>query len=737
MSWKTIRCRASVDMAVHGTGVDRRVGTRWAIATFGTFAVFAAASLPGTRAAAPDVDADDGLDEIIVTAGKRPEPLQKTPAAITVLTGDTLIAEQITDIRAAQNFVPSVRFQQENAATEIYIRGVGSTLDFPQITPPNVFNMNGIPVPREATGAPLYDVDQLEVLPGPQGTLYGSSALGGAVNVNFRRPSADPSASLQIEAGNYGLAHVSAAGGLPVSSTLAVRGAVDSLQHEGYETSGADSERNLAGRLSASYQPTADVSLYAWGSTVAEDGHPPNLVPRGINPLTGALQPNSYLTSNPWNDEFPAPYAAALPFGQPRAEGQHDTDTMAGGELAATLAADTTLTWIPSYLRVETSPNYWLGAFPGNESNNYRQVTNELRLAAVCPWGAWLGGLYAYDLDSNGTFTFGSFTPGEGVPVSIVSLNRLTGEAAFGQVTVDLGSQWRLIVGGRYSRDDRIGRGDFDTGAGLAPYTYARNFTHADYKAGIDYEVAPHVMLYAVTQTGYQPGTFNAFASTPSLNNAVNQATLTAYTAGVKSRMGDLGLTLNDEFFYYDYRGLFASAYNTVLNSDQTFNAQKTEIYGNQWDFIYEPGGSDQLSVSVGYLHARNVQFTLPDGGNFDGYQLQYAPDWTVSAGYHHDFAQGGGYWRLAANTRYEDSFYADFSHTPGGRQAPYIKTDASLTYTATRGGWTVGAWVKNVSNIAVIAATAGGSNLPALAQGATAFLEPPRTFGLRVTWTR
>ena len=698
-----------------------------------------AMALPaGAHAAEPDTGAAEPPGEILVTAGKRTEPLQKTPAAITVLSGEGLIADQITDIRAAQDFVPSVRFQQENAATEIYIRGVGSTLDFPQISSPNVFNFNGIPVPREATGAPLFDVDQLEVLPGPQGTLYGSSALGGAVNVNFRRPGAGAPSSLVVEAGDYGLARVSAAADLPLGSTLALRAAGQSLQHAGYETSGADSRRNLAGRLSALYQPASDVKLYAWGSTVTEDGHPPNLVPRGINAASGAAQPNAYLTANAWNDQFPAPYAAILPFGQPRAEGQRNTSTVLGGEADAMLAGNTTLTWVPSYLRVRTSPDYWLGAFPGNESNNYRQVTNELRAVQTHAWGEWLAGLYAYDLDSNGTFTFGSFTPGDGFPVSIVTVNRLSGEAVFGQLTLDLSPQWRLVAGGRDSVDARTGDGNFASGGGLAPYTYRRSFNHADYKAGLDYDLTPQVMLYAVTQTGYQPGTFNAFASTPTASNAVNQATLTAWTAGAKSRIAATGLQVNDEVFYYDYRGLFASAYNTMLNSNQTFNAQQTEIYGDQLDILYRPTGQDQLNLSVGYLHARNVRFTLPDSGrNFDGYQLQYAPDWTLNAGIHHDFGWRSGAWRLAANSRYEDSFYADFSHTPGGRQAPYVKTDASLTYIAARGGFTAGAWVKNIGNAAVIAATAGGSNLPLLAQGATAFLEQPRTFGLRVTWTR
>ena len=278
------------------------------------------------------------------------------------------------------------------------------------------------------------------------------------------------------------------------------------------------------------------MSAYLWGSSVSKDGHPPNLVPKGINPATGKLDPNSYLTSNPWNDQFPAPYAQNLPYGQPRAERQSYYNRMAGGQIDLKIAGDTALTWIPSYLSVATSPDYWLGAFPGNESNNYRQITNELRATATQPWGTWLAGLYAYDLDSNGTFTFGSFTPGMGTPVSVIDFNRIEGEAVFGQLTFNLARDLRWTVGGRYSLDDRIGNGQFAAGTALAPFTYGHNFRHADYKAGIDYDVAPRVMLYAATQTSYQPGTFNTFASTPTASNGVNQATLEAYTAGAKSR---------------------------------------------------------------------------------------------------------------------------------------------------------------------------------------------------------
>ncbi|MDH3266375.1 MAG: TonB-dependent receptor plug domain-containing protein, partial [Gammaproteobacteria bacterium] len=129
------------------------------------------------------------FDEIVVTSQKRTQLLQDTAAAVSVISGDTLVGRGITTLADAQNLVPSIRLQKESASTEIYIRGVGSTLDLPMIEPPNAYNINGVYVPREVTSASLIDVERMEFLPGPQGTLYGRGAIGGVINTMTRRPS--------------------------------------------------------------------------------------------------------------------------------------------------------------------------------------------------------------------------------------------------------------------------------------------------------------------------------------------------------------------------------------------------------------------------------------------------------------------------------------------------------------------------------------------------------------------
>jgi iron complex outermembrane receptor protein len=673
------------------------------------------------------------VGEIVVTAQKQSQSLQKAPVAITAIDSKALTSAGVTDIRAAQAFVPSVRFQQQNAATEIYIRGVGSTLDFPQVDPPNAFHFNGIYVPREGTSVPIYDVSQLEVLPGPQGTLYGRSALGGVVNVSLNRPTNKMETRILAEVGNYSMFHTTFVQNVPVSDTLSIRGAFDYNRHSGYMRSGADSADTWGARLSLEYKPSSEFTAYLWGAFVDKSGSPPNLVAKGVTP-TGALSVGSFIQNDPYNDLLPPALLAISPFGQVNARDMKYDNRMFGGQFDWRIADNATLTYIPSYLKFNVDVGYWLSGLPSNKNDHFEQTTHELRASGKHNWGSWLIGLYGYNMTSKGEFFVASFD-NTGFPVSLIDRNRIKGIAGFGQLTYNITDNFHVTGGGRYSVDTRTGRGRFFNGIGILPFTSNQTYKHFDFKLGFNYAVAPGTMLYATVETGYQPGTYNTFASTPTVSNRVGAANLTAYTAGLKVRFADNKVTWNNEFYYYDYSDLFASAYNTVLNTTQTFNAKKVEIYGVQSDLIFNAGDNDRFNVTLGYLHARNKDFTLPDGtANFDGLQLQYAPDWTISAGYHHDFQMAKGYLRAQVSTRYESSFFADFSHTPGGKQGNYTKTDLSMTYYSEDDKWSLGAWVKNIENEAVIAATAGGSNFPANLQGATSYLEAPRTFGVRGT---
>jgi iron complex outermembrane recepter protein len=663
----------------------------------------------------------EGLEIITVTAQKIEQDLQKTAAAITAVTGEVLISAGIQDIRGVQNLMPSVRFQAENASTEIYVRGVGSTLDLPNIEPPTAFNFNGVYIPREGNSVGLFDIRRIELLPGPQGTLYGRAALGGTVNVEFNRPTSELETSGILEVGNYSLLHGTVVQNLPVTDTFAVRAAFNYIEHDGYLATGADSKQDYAGRLSGLYQPTAALDVHVWVHGAKKDGRSPNLVRRGFNDGTFDGDPNAFDHGDPWNDVITAEAPSASP---------QDYENLVIGAQVDWDLGDMTLTYIPGYFYLDWAADYWLEDIPAFLSAHYNQLTQELRLAGQAGDRLqWLTGLYAYRVSNDGDFIVGGF------PLAQIAENRLEGVAVFGEATYAVTDAVRVTAGGRISSDTREGRGQTAFGQ---PFDADEDYDNVDWKIGVEADFSTASMVYGNIQTGYQPGTYNLFPATPDQSNLVRSASLTAYALGVKNRFFGQRLQVNNELFYYDYEDLLVQSFNLNTALLTTFNASETEIYGNQLDILFETGSQGLVNLSVGYLHAEYDQFVVPASVNigtsqrdFGGYPLQYAPEWTISAGYQHDFHVGPGRLRARAETRYEDSFWGTFAQNRGTEQDDYFKTDASITYFDRGDVWSVGLWVKNIENVAVLAATTTGQFGPY----GNAFIEPPRTYGARFTF--
>src|ERR1700691_3665118 len=191
------------------------------------------AGVLATPARADAPAANDALAEITVTAEKQSENLQKAAAEVTAIPADILIDAGITDLRQAQMIVPSVRFQAEGNNTQVFIRGVGANLDFANVEPNVSFNLGNIYMPREATSAAFFDIAQLEVLPGTQGTLYGRSAIGGTVNITPTKPGFNNDGQINLDVGNYAAVHVTETQNFMVSQTVALRAAIDYDRNSG------------------------------------------------------------------------------------------------------------------------------------------------------------------------------------------------------------------------------------------------------------------------------------------------------------------------------------------------------------------------------------------------------------------------------------------------------------------------------------------------------------------------
>ena len=251
------------------------------------------------------------LSEIVVTAEKRTENIEKAPVTVSVVSGEDLTIRGIDDISEATVMFPSVKFGQISGTTHLYIRGIGAEQDRASIDPLSAMTENGINIPREATGNDIYDVSAVEVLPGPQSTLYGASAAGGIVSVVDNRPVNKEGGYAIFETGNYDLKHVTAVENMPLNDVFYVRAAFDDVVHDGYETSGAQAQDELGARISAVYAPSKDFNGYMWYSYNHTGGEPANTVT-----LLGTSGNHTFADPNhPWNDSLCTPSGAGAPLG--------------------------------------------------------------------------------------------------------------------------------------------------------------------------------------------------------------------------------------------------------------------------------------------------------------------------------------------------------------------------------------------------------------------------------------
>lgn len=666
-----------------------------------------------------------GLEEITVVAQKRESLLQKTPAAITAISEERLITDGITDLRRAQMYVPGVRFQAEGNNTQVFIRGVGSNLDFANVEASVGFILNGLYIPREGTVGAFFDLAQLEVLPGPQGTLYGRSSIGGNIVASFNRPDHDYSGSVLVEAGNNDLVHVSYAQNVPVSKTLALRAAVDYAQDDGIMRTGAASKDDTGIRLSALYTPAEDFSVYVWGQSARKDGHPQNLVNKGLDPKTFQYSENEFLTSDPWDDRRSPPFA---PFGFPKTEHQKYESYIVGAEVNWDVG-DLRLTYVPGYFNLKSNPYFWIGDILANLPAEYEQQSHELRASKELDRHRWMVGVYLYRVENSGNQRLFVNQPFAFLQTNILD-NRIDNAATFGEYEYSWTDSLRLTLGGRFSYDERKANGLAPDQLGAAPWDFHKDYQQFDWKVGLDYDVTEDILLYGGIQTGSKPGTYNELPETPTFDNAVDPTDLLAYTVGMKSTLMDASVNLNLEAFYYDYSDLAIQAYDVSAPFNPQFTADKVEIYGMQLDLKWRLGEQSMFDLNMSYTHARNEDFVTPAGDDFSGYQTPYSPDWTALLRYQYVIPMSGGDLVARLSARYESSWYADYAHNPGVRQQSYWKEDVSLTYES-NANWTIGLWANNLSDEPVMAAAAG-QGIPG---PASTYLEDPFMAGIRATY--
>jgi iron complex outermembrane receptor protein len=673
-------------------------------------------------APAPDDAANPGLAEIVVTAEKRSETAQRLPAAVSVMTEDVLVQHEVVDLLGIQNLLPSAKMNYESSVIQVFIRGVGSQLDQPFIPTSVGLNLNDAPVCRYCAAGSFYDIQRVEVLPGPQGTLYGSSAIGGVVNVVTNRPTHEWMTDATIDYGNFNTRHETVVQNVPVTPNWSLRAAADFYDDDGFNNNGTYDQHSKASRLSSLYTE-GDVSAFLTGSFYVDNFRPSPVQYLPI-PAGGAY---SYPATELATKEFYPPNGLSYGYGNSYSE-----SSMLAGQFDLTLG-DIVLSYLPAAIHAFVGGDRDILGFVAPTTASVKQYSNELRASSSTGKINWIAGLYQLWNHSTYDIVFGPNLSG----MDTDTTNR--SYAAFGQLTYSVSDRARLTAGVRESKDSlESPQSDviFPTatlGRGTIPFTFNHSWNRFQWKVGGEYDVARDSMLYLNVQTGYNPGTFRTAPGVE--GQAVDPQTMLGYTAGMKNLFLDGRLRFNVEGFYYNYKNLLVNSLNFNTGILSTNNAPDTHIKGVQVDLDATPLRKLQLTASLAYLDAKFTDFEAGVPGdvtNYAGYQLPFAPDFTATLSAQYSFELAGkGTLRPGVSTYISSSYWTIFSHTSNLYQPSYTKTDLNLTYYSPGERWDIGGYVKNLENTA--SQGAGSETGRPYPYAGSAYFDAPRQFGVKL----
>jgi iron complex outermembrane receptor protein len=703
--------------------------------------------------------AGDVLQEITVTAQKREQSLQSVGISITALDGAALNKLGLTDVTSLANQVPGMQFNQFSPTITVYnLRGVSQN-DFSdhQEAPIAVYSDDAYVGSMGALAGTMYDLDRVEVLRGPQGTLFGRNATGGLIQYVSQKPKFDDEGYVSATGGNYGTGNSEGAINTVLSNTLAARLSFATDYHDGYVTNrlgpSVGNEREYSGRLQFLFKPSdrGEILLkihgveddHGTGAAYSWSASTPDKTGRGvpIGPTSTANCPDIYGGCTPGGDIFGYRNTSTSPFNQAYSTTGIFNRTVGGATLHATWNFDPfTLTSVTDYLRMEKryeedSVPEPTAVFLFNTLQHYHQLSQELRLNGGSDALKWIGGLYFLDYhmrDYEGPISI----PLLGGNSNNAFVLTTQSQAAFGQVEYDFSPNLTGIIGARYSSDQKT----FDYGFYNAPavpiiYTPATNPTAAQTfdsetgKVELDYKLYSESMLYASVNRGAKGGGWSApsFGGVDPSTLPYKQETLTNYEVGEKLTFWDGRARLNSSVFYYNYQnyqGFFVQGLTTVVKNVDA------DVKGAEIEFAWTPIRGANLQLGVSHLEAEAKNVPLAVGGMVDTWMPQ-APRWSINSSARYEWAVPVGRLALEADSKWNGSQYMELLNAAADYERPYVVTNARITFYSGDGRWEVAGWIRNLADRWY---RVYGADISAFGFE-TSVYGPPRTYGATVTY--
>ena len=746
---------------------------------FGAVASAQTVTQPAAGAVDTQKAQDTTLGQVVVTAQRRSEILSQTPIAASVLSGTELAEKGVVSADSLQFVSPSVVVNNFGEGLEFNIRGIGKAETSAVTTTGVITYRDGVPsFPGFFQGEPYYDVANIQILRGPQGTVVGQNSTGGAVFVNTNNPviGAGYNGFVSASYGNYKDIGVQGALNLPIGDTFAARIALfDERRDSFYNITGPNGAaytgnpgnvHQRAARISLLWEPTDNLGILWKTDSVDLDmgAYVASKPQNGFSTIPGTNTPNPYY-SDLFNVTANAPQEAHDKFVRSILKVEYAADS--GIKLRSiTGYGKGTSKWVADFDGTANgipALGPWV-AVPGNKTTygntEETQISQEFNI--ISPDNqrvTWLLGAFAlrntYDFPApDGTFEINydtSLAIGPYAPYYKYQFNGSVpqrSQAVFGQIGFALTPNLKLDLGAR-STNSSSGNVLTINQVGTAiiqdQTTEERN---SSYKVSLGWKINPNNYLYALTATGFKPGGMNLKIAPALPADAFTKETIKSFEAGWKSNFdgGKGHLTMSG--FYNDYDGFQVSvAYPLSPTFPVIGNAAgTTRVSGFEAEADYKigaltlGGGISVVDSSLGQFYAvdqrfLNVPACNPNVGpasvscvNLQGRQLTYSPPFTYNVSAKYDLALWGGKLTTTVNFGHVAEQWASLFQNAlyGDRLAERNILGAQLTYQ--RGGTSVTAYGTNLTNQQYVAAhwLVSSGNLD--------FAGPPRQYGVKLT---
>lgn len=672
--------------------------------------VVAGFCLAGSPQFATAASADPELEEIIVTAQKRAERLQDVPLAVSAFGTQQLEDGKVQSILNLDGKIPNVVLAPVGAfafAGAFSIRGIGFADVESSFEPTVGLDIDGVYLARNVGAVQdFFDIDQVTVLRGPQGTLYGRNTIGGVVSIRTKRPGQEFHAQAQGTLGSYERRELRAAVEGPIApGVLSVRVSGMAKHFGGFYRN--DDGRDLgkesvgAGRATVVFTPSDrfDATLIVDHSNDTGTG----------NALANASLPTQLLATI-------AP-ADADGFHSHVGDNLRSNVLTTGETLEANWdTGPVKLTSITGYRDMKTFTD---SDFDGEHvrflevirSESHRQFSQELRVAPTeFDKLKYVVGAYyqnqRYDV-SNGQFGSAFGSPNGGSTLYAGQTARSL--ALFGQFDYTI-NDLTLTLGGRYSKDSK--RFNIQPLFNPASQIFSTDFSDFSPKAALSYAWTPDVLTYFQYSRGFRSGGFNGRAGSFAAVGPYDSETVDSYEAGLKSQFLERALTLNLALFSMKYHDMQQSVQQIIpgtnVNQTVTSNAASAKLDGVEAELHAVVGRGFSISTAVGYLDARFQDFVanLGDGlGTIDrsNLPLAFAPKWTASLTPAYTVTTGIGKVTAQASARYQSEIYTSFTPlnllTKNYVRKANTLIDANLALQTSDERWRFSLYGKNLTN--------------------------------------